>query len=57
MPVQINEIDAQVEVVGDGAQPESAARPDCATMLEQWRELQRRQEELAARTAAFEFDD
>jgi len=52
MPVVIDEVDAQIEVEG-GATGERAA----AAALLQWTEMQRRADELAARTAAFEFDD
>lgn len=57
MPVHINELEAEIAVEGDSATPTEAEPHDQQTALERWRELLRREQQLAARTAAFGFDD
>ena len=56
MPVHINEIDADVQVEGSAATTSSTPEHP-QQLIEQWLEQQRRAQKLAARTAAFDFDD
>jgi hypothetical protein len=57
MPVHINELEAEVAVEDTGAPAAEVEQYDRQAALERWRELQRREQQLAARTAAFGFDD
>lgn len=59
MPIEIGEVNAEVEVDAAGAgsggeQPRSEAS---AEALQRWQELARRDAQLAARTQAWGFDD
>ncbi|WP_300336130.1 hypothetical protein [Accumulibacter sp.] len=57
MPIEIREVEAEVEVDagrGGGEQPRSEAS---AEALARWQELARRDAQLAARTQAWSFDD
>jgi hypothetical protein len=57
MPVHINEVEASVEVETAHAAATESEPPSEAASLQRWREQWRREQQLAARTAAFEFDD
>lgn len=57
MPIEIREVEAEVEVDagrGGGEQPRSEAS---AEALARWQELARRDAQLSARTQAWSFDD
>jgi hypothetical protein len=56
MPVQINQVDAEVQVEG-GTPPAQPQPTTPANGPEQWAEQQRRARQLEARTASFDFDD
>ncbi len=56
MPIEIGQIDAEV-TVDAAAGGETARQEDPAVALQRWQELARRNDELAARTAAWGFDD
>jgi len=58
MPIHINEVEAEVEVESAArAGGEAAELRSDAAELNRWREQARREQRLAARTAAFDFDD
>ena len=63
MPVQINEVDAEVEVqsgdrgAGQGGGEASARTQPTPEAGHDWIELARREAQRAARTAAWGFDD
>lgn len=60
MPVSIGEIDSTVEVESPGEQGGShggGATVPSPQAQQRWVDLARRSEELAARTAAWRFDD
>jgi len=60
MPVSIGEINSTVDVdnPGEGGQGEhSAGNAPSPQAQQRWTEIARRSEELAARTAAWRFDD
>lgn len=57
MPIQIDELETQVDVRGAGAPTEPERQQPPADALPRWQQLQRRNDELAARTCASDFDD
>ncbi|WP_313952972.1 hypothetical protein [Accumulibacter sp.] len=58
MPIEIREVDAEVEVDGGGQGAGEPARSEAsAEALSRWQELARRDAQLAARTQAWGFDD
>lgn len=61
MPISIGEIESTVDIEepgeeSRGASPEAGRLPS-PQAAQRWQELARRSEELAARTAAWRFDD
>ena len=61
MPISIGEIDSTVEVdappEGGGSGGAQAGTAPSLQMIQRWMELAHRSEELAARTAAWRFED
>ncbi|MBL8424533.1 MAG: hypothetical protein JNK06_13715 [Candidatus Accumulibacter phosphatis] len=60
MPIEIGEVNAEVEVAaggGSAAGGEQARSEASAEALQRWQELARRDAQLAARTQAWGFDD
>ena len=57
MPIEINEVNADVEVDGGGEAQGGEAGEASAKALSRWQELARRDEQLARRTQAWGFDD
>ncbi|WP_300450161.1 hypothetical protein [Accumulibacter sp.] len=60
MPIEIGEVDAEVEVDAPGAGASGGEPPRSeasAEALQRWQQLARRDAQLAARTQAWGFDD
>jgi hypothetical protein len=57
MPIQINEVETNVDVETTAAAAEGSRRQSAPESLRRWEELARRSAELAERTAARGFDD
>lgn len=61
MPIEIGEVDAQVEVDAPGAGTGGGSEPPggeaSAEALQRWQQLAQRDAQLAARTQAWGFDD
>jgi hypothetical protein len=57
MPIQINEVETQVDVQAPGSAQETPSTKAALEALARWQEMARRGSQLAERTAAWNFDD
>jgi hypothetical protein len=57
MPIQIDQLETHVDVEAPGGAHDAAPMQAPAEMLPRWQELAQRAAQLAARTAARDFDD
>ena len=57
MPIQINEIETQVDVQAPASAQETPGAKAAPDALARWQEMARRGSQLAERTAAWNFDD
>jgi hypothetical protein len=57
MPVNINQVDAQIDVESKTDEAEPPREDDTTRALQRWEELARLQMQRALRTAAWGFDD
>lgn len=57
MPVTINQLESQIEVESPQSGTEAPRTEAPAAALQGWQEIARREAQLNARTAAWDFDD